>query len=129
MFYSLAASYAEEVGADYLVGGHNKDDLMIFRDTGTSFFELMESALRAGSELLSKKRMRILRPLQSRTKSQVVRLATSLGVPFELTWSCHLGGTEHCWNCRGCLGRINAFERAGILDPLRCNWRGKFLKE
>jgi len=119
VFYSLAASYAEEVGVDYVVGGHNKDDLKVFRDTGTNFFGLMEGALRAGSEILSKKRMRILRPLQSRTKSQVIRQAASLGVPFELTWSCHSSGTEHCWKCEGCLGRISAFERARVVDPLR----------
>lgn len=119
VFYSLAASYAEEVGADYIVGGHNKDDLGVFRDTGAAFFERMEGALRAGSQILSRRRMRILRPLQARTKPQVIRLAESLGVPLELTWSCHSGGGEHCWKCEGCKGRARSFERAGVTDPLR----------
>jgi 7-cyano-7-deazaguanine synthase len=119
VFYSLAASYAEEAGADYIVGGHNKDDLSVFRDSGRVFFDRLEGALRAGSERLSRKHFRILTPLQSWTKTQVIRLAASLGVPFELTWSCHMEGTKHCWKCEGCVGRTRSFVGAGVADPLR----------
>jgi 7-cyano-7-deazaguanine synthase len=118
VFYSLAASYAEETGADYIVGGHNKDDLKVFRDAGPAFFESMEAALWAGSKALKRRRLRILRPLQARTKPQVIRIAASIGVPFELTWSCHSNGTLHCWRCEGCLNRIRSFDEAGVPDPL-----------
>jgi 7-cyano-7-deazaguanine synthase len=125
VFYSLAASYAEESGADYIVGGHNRDDLRVFRDAGGAFFESLEGALWAGSEILKQKRIRILRPLRARTKPQVIRLGASLGVPFELTWSCHAAGTAHCWKCDGCLNRVRSFDAAGINDPLRASAPGK----
>lgn len=118
VFYSLAASYAEEVGADVIVGGHNKDDLKTFRDASSSFFTGLERVLREGSKVLEVKRTRILRPLRAHTKPQVIRLASSIGVPLELTWSCHSGGTKHCWRCDGCLGRADSFRRAGVPDPL-----------
>ena len=125
VFYSLAASYAEESGVDYLVGGHNRDDLHVFRDAGETFFESLEKALWAGSEILKRKRIRILRPLRTRTKPQVIQLGASLGVPFELTWSCHSAGTAHCWKCEGCLNRARSFDKAGVDDPLRASATGK----
>ncbi len=119
VFYSLAASYAEEVRADCIVGGHNRDDLKVFRDVSPAFFSGLERAIWTGSKILERKRTRILRPLRSKSKPQVIRLASSLGVPLELTWSCHRDGGRHCWRCDGCRARAGAFERAGVADPLK----------
>lgn len=119
IFYSLAASYAEEVGADLIVGGHNKDDVKTFADATPAFFDGLERAFRVGSPILRKRRTRILQPLSKKTKAQVVRLASSLEVPLELTWSCHREGGSHCWECDGCRVRIAAFEEASVVDPLR----------
>jgi 7-cyano-7-deazaguanine synthase len=118
VFYSLAASFAEEVRADCIVGGHNKDDLKVFRDVAPRFFSNLEKAFWAGSRILSERKTRILRPLSFKSKPEVIRLASSLGVPLGLTWSCHRDGAAHCWRCEGCLGRAGSFERAGIPDPL-----------
>ena len=119
VFYSLAAGYAEELRADCIVGGHNKDDLKVFRDVSQAFFSSLEKAFWAGSGILSERRTRILRPLASKSKPEVIRLAASLGVPLGLTWSCHRDGAAHCWRCEGCRGRTSSFERAGLPDPLR----------
>jgi 7-cyano-7-deazaguanine synthase len=119
VFYSIAASYAEEVSADCIVGGHNRDDLKVFRDVAPRFFSSLEKAFWAGSEILSERKTRILRPLSSKSKPDVIRLAVSLGVPLGLTGSCHRDGEAHCWRCEGCLGRTKSFERAGIADPLK----------
>jgi 7-cyano-7-deazaguanine synthase len=118
IFYSFAASYAEEVGAVLLVGGHNRDDEEVFVDVRTVFFASLERALKAGSSILRRNRMRIGRPLKRMTKPEVVRLAGSIGVPLELTWSCHSDGREHCWKCDGCRSRRESFRRAGVTDPL-----------
>ncbi|MDV3244886.1 MAG: 7-cyano-7-deazaguanine synthase [Nitrososphaerales archaeon] len=119
IYYSLAASYAEELRADCIVGGHTKDDLKVFRDAGPAFFASLEEAFWAGSKILSGKRTRILRPLRLMSKPEVIKLAASLDVPLELTWSCHRDGAVHCWRCQGCQGRLRSFERAGVPDPLR----------
>ncbi len=129
IFYSFAASYAEEVGADYVVGGHNKDDTEVFRDVSARFFASLEKAMWAGSKLLAERRTTILTPLRAKTKPEVVRLADSIGVPLSLTWSCHRDGAEHCWRCGGCLARLKAFNTAGLPDPLRKpTWAEKSLK-
>jgi 7-cyano-7-deazaguanine synthase len=118
IFYSLAASYAEETGADSIVGGHNKDDEKVFADVSRRFFTSLQGALRAASPVLGRSGLRIVRPLSRLTKSEVVRFASSLDVPLELTWSCHRDGRKHCWECDGCLSRRRAFQEAGVRDPL-----------
>jgi 7-cyano-7-deazaguanine synthase len=129
IFYSFAASYAEEVGASSVVGGHNKDDEKTFHDVGSGFFAALEEAFREASPALRARRIRISRPLKSKSKPQVVRLASSLGVPLELTWSCHRDGRGHCWECNGCLTRRESFARAGVPDPLVSLEGRKLLKQ
>lgn len=118
VFYSVAASFAEEVGADLIIGGHNRDDARTFPDAGPEFFTLLQGSFWAGSGVLKSKRTKIIRPLGGKTKVQVIRLAASLGVPLEETWSCHREGKTHCWECVGCLARTSSFGKAGVADPL-----------
>lgn len=118
IFYSVAGSYAEERRVPLIVGGHNRDDAKVFRDVREDFFDSLERTLWSGSTILKEQRTRIQRPLMNKTKVQVLKLAASLEVPFELTWSCHRDGSEHCWECAGCLSRLESFKEAGIDDPL-----------
>lgn len=119
IFYSLAASYAEELGSDYIIGGHNAEDKTMFDDTRPEFFRNFQMTLWSASKMLRERRTTILRPLQHMTKPEVVVKALELGVPLGLTWSCHKEGSEHCWQCDGCGRRISAFKMAGIEDPIR----------
>lgn len=118
IFYAIAGSYAEEKRISLIVGGHNRDDAKVFTDAKVDFFEALERMLWSGSTILDRQKTRIRRPLGTKTKVQVLKLAASLEVPFELTWSCHRNGTEHCWECAGCLSRLESFKEAGINDPL-----------
>jgi len=120
-FYSLAAAYAEETGCSCIVGGHNRDDLKLFEDTSDEFFAHLQKTLRVGSARLRERRLTIWRPLRRMPKVRVVSLAHRLGVPMELTWSCHMGGRTPCWHCSGCMARTRSFSEAGIEDPLRQN--------
>lgn len=116
IFYGLAGAFADETGAEAIIGGHNKDDKRIFEDAGDRFFASLQSAFQESSPRLAK--VRIVRPLKLYTKPEVVVLAAKLGVPLELTWSCHMGGARPCWRCEGCRGRVSSFKAAGVTDPL-----------
>ena len=129
IFYSFAASYAEEVGASLIVGGHNRDDGKVFEDVGSAFFGDLARAFRAASPILRRSEITIWRPLKDRSKPEVIRLAVSLRVPLDLTWSCHRSGGHHCWHCGGCLARERAFTAAGVPDPLALKSGGKLLKQ
>ena len=94
IYYSVASAFAEEVGAERVIGGHNSDDRGVFEDTADGFFRGLQRALRTGSVRLREQDFRISRPLRTMKKSEVVALAAKLGVPLEMTWSCHRG-REH----------------------------------
>jgi len=125
IFYSFAAAYAEETGSAFIVGGHNRDDLEVFDDVSPRFFGALQRAMLQSSPILRENKVRIVRPLGDKRKSEVVRLARSLGVPLELSWSCHRDGHEHCWKCEGCRSRMKAFHEAGVPDPLVSTRRAK----
>ncbi len=118
IFYAFAASYAEEVGAASIVGGHNRDDTAVFADVSPEFFGSLQKAFLTGSRILRRNRLKIVRPLEGLRKPEVIRLGASLGVPLEMTWSCHLDRVDHCWMCDGCLSRLRCFKEAGVRDPL-----------
>ncbi len=118
VFYSLAAAFAEEKGSDCLIGGHNADDRRVFDDVSEEFFANLKKTLTSASPRLRRRGLRILRPLSGLSKPEVVALAKEIGVPLELTWSCHRSGSTHCWRCDGCGGRTRAFAAAGVEDPL-----------
>jgi 7-cyano-7-deazaguanine synthase len=57
-------------------------------------------------------------PFVSVSKAEVVRTGLSLGVPYELTWSCYEGGEKPCGRCGTCIDRSAAFRACGTIDPL-----------
>lgn len=56
-------------------------------------------------------------PFMAATKADIVEMGTSLGVPFEATWSCYKGEELHCGTCPTCRARKEAFRMAGHADP------------
>eukprot|EP00752_Nemacystus_decipiens_P014523 g12932.t1 len=61
---------------------------------------------------------RIETPLAEMTDQQVIELGGQLGVDFSLAWSCSRPGETPCQACGACRRRAQAFEKAGMIDPL-----------
>ncbi len=118
VFYGIAASWAETIGARLIIGGHNKLDFMQFPDSTPEYFALFNRLLRIGTWAGKKHPIRILTPLSKMDKRQIVKLALKLGVPSELTWSCYMGRERACGTCEACKIRLNAFKEVGAIDPL-----------
>ncbi len=118
LIYSVAAYFAEIYGAELIVAGHNAEDANYFPDANARFRLYMSRALTLGTYIGRKRGLKVVAPLSKLTKTQVVKLGLSLGVPFEYTWSCHNNGDKPCGKCTGCLMRKRAFEELGIEDPL-----------
>lgn len=89
-------------------------DHPVYPDCRPEFIAALAPALRlchydSGVELWS--------PFVQKTKADLVRLGSALGVPFGETWSCYVGGNRPCGQCGTCQERIEAFQVAGIPDP------------
>lgn len=118
IFYSIAAHYAEYLGIRWIIGGHNGQDVAFFKDASRGYIEKMNALFREACLLCSNgMACEILLPLADMDRMGVIRLAMELGVPLELTWSCHRESDSHCSQCYACRQRLEAFGALGISDP------------
>ena len=118
---ALALAHAETIGARDVFVGVNAIDYSGYPDCRPEFIRAFEKlaalATKAGVEGA---KLRIHAPLQRLGKADIVRLGTSLGVPYALTLSCYdpVRG-KACGRCDACTLRRRGFEAAGVPDPTR----------
>jgi 7-cyano-7-deazaguanine synthase len=112
---SIAAGFAESVGAEGLVIAAHGGDHAIYPDCREDFMRAMGDAMRLGTYA----EIQLLRPFISHTKAQIAAEGGRLGVDFAQTWSCYKGGEVHCGRCGTCVERREAFLDAGLPDPTR----------
>ena len=119
IFLSYALGYAERVGAAHLYIGVNSVDYSGYPDCRPEFIRHFQAVADCSTEAASEgKRIEIVTPLQNLSKADIVRLATRLAVPLELTHSCYNGGEKACGVCDSCKLRLQGFAAAGIKDPI-----------
>ena len=119
IFYGIAASYAETLGADRIIFGSNADDAKELPDARQNFIQLMNELVKAGTRAGSEGVfIEIVNPLIELSKTDVLKLAAKLKVPLQLTWSCYENAKTPCGKCRGCRMRSEAFTATGMTDPL-----------
>lgn len=112
---SIAAGYAESIGAEGLVIAAHSGDHAIYPDCRESFMQAMASAIGEGTY----EKIQLLRPFIAMDKTKIALRGTELGVDFSETWSCYKGGEIHCGVCGTCVERREAFLLAGLPDPTR----------
>lgn len=110
---SIAAGYAESVGAEGVVIAAHAGDHAIYPDCRETFMKSMGASIEAGTYA----GIRLLRPFIGLTKARIVAIGAELGVDYSRTWSCYKGGDRHCGRCGTCVERREAFQKAGITDP------------
>lgn len=115
IFYSVSAYLAETHRCDVIVGGHNLEDQEDFPDAAASFVSQLEKLT---NEALLTRKIRIELPLAGWTKQQVLERARDWRVPLQHTWSCYWDTALPCGKCASCLERAEAFQGAGMIDPL-----------
>jgi 7-cyano-7-deazaguanine synthase len=121
VFLSLALGWAEALEASAIVIGANAIDYSGYPDCRPAYLEAFEAlaklATRAG---LEGRAIRILAPLLTLSKAEIVRRGTALGLDYGLTHSCYDPGLDGrpCGRCDSCRLRARGFQEAGIPDPL-----------
>jgi len=113
IFLSVAVSYAAGIGAQTIFYGAHGSDAEFYPDCREEFYKSMEQTARLGTEM----NIAIKAPFSGIPKSELIKIGSSLGVPFQLTWSCYLDGAKHCGKCESCVNRKKAFKEAGVADP------------
>ncbi len=119
IFLSSALSYAEAIGAKAVFIGSHAQDYSGYPDCRPGFYHAFRKAAARGTKRGAQKNsIAIKTPLIMKNKAGIIRLGMSLGVPFELTWSCYSGSLKPCGKCDSCYYRAKGFNEAGIEDPL-----------
>lgn len=119
VFLSLALAYAETLDADAIFLGANAVDYSGYPDCRPEYIAAFQKlATLAIKAVVGRKTVRIVAPLLTLSKADIVKTGVALRVPFEKTWSCYRGGTKACGKCDSCLLRLKGFHVAGVQDPL-----------
>jgi 7-cyano-7-deazaguanine synthase len=120
IFLSFALSFAESICAKAIFIGAHAQDYSGYPDCRPEFFRAFNRVIARGTKAgVEKRKIEIKTPLINKTKSEIIKLANRLKVPFVLTWSCYQGGESPCGECDSCYYRAKGFKEAGIEDPLQ----------
>lgn len=134
---SITAGFAESNDCDGLALGIQKIDSYSYWDTTPEFYEAVENVLK----LNRKYPIHFVAPFLNLSKIEEIKLGVELGVDFGKTWTCYdpkvietetvyerepAGGRnaeyiDHyvpCGVCPSDFERKNAFEKAGVNDPI-----------
>lgn len=114
--FMLAAAGAVAIArkADRLAYGAHAGDHTIYPDCRPEFVEAMQHAF----GICDWHSLGLYAPYINMTKGDICARGATLGVPYEKTWTCYVGGEKPCGKCGSCTERAEAFEFAGIPDPL-----------
>ncbi len=112
----IAVAWAEIIGADSIFIGANQLDSSGYPDCRQEFYDAYQNVINLGTK--PETNIRIITPLINLSKKEIVLKGHSLGVPFELTWSCYKNSHRACGVCDSCLLRLKGFAEANMEDPI-----------
>jgi len=116
VFVSMAAAYAEYLGAEKIYVGFNAEEAQSYPDNRPEFVDRFNSLLQRSVASFSRPPV-IVSPLLHLFKADIVRKGLEVGAPLEMSWSCYLEGPKHCGRCESCQHRQRGFREAGADDP------------
>lgn len=112
---ALAQSIYPDDDVDIYLGAHSDDAAgRAYADCSEEFTSAMNTAIVIGTY----GKVRVVAPLVNLNKAGVVKLGLSIGVPYNLTYSCYNGREKACGRCGTCIDRLNAFKANGVQDPI-----------
>lgn len=110
LLINVAACYAENVTADWVVCGFNREEGVDFPDNTREFVE----AINLGLSYSTLNQVKLISLVQDMDKVEIVTAARSLGIDMSLIWSCYRPGDKPCGQCPSCLRNIEAYKKVGI---------------
>jgi 7-cyano-7-deazaguanine synthase len=113
---SIAASWAEAIGATSIYIGAVAEDSSGYPDCRPEFYAAFQQAIDAGTK--PETTVSIRTPVINIRKAEIVLKGKELAAPLELTWSCYTSETEACGECDSCALRLKAFREANAVDPI-----------
>jgi len=120
VFLSLALAMAETRGAGAIVLGVNAIDYSGYPDCRPEFLDAFQEVARLGTKAgIEGHGIKLVAPLATLSKAEIIRLGLSLGLDYGLTTSCYDPARDGrpCSRCDSCLLRAAGFAAVGATDP------------
>ena len=113
IFLSVAVGHAWSIGAEQVATAIHAGDHAIYPDCRPEFLDAFNAMVKTASDGFV--RPQVVAPFVTISKTEIAKIGQTLGVPWELTWSCYKGGERHCGVCGTCVERHEALALVG--DP------------
>ncbi|MBT9166880.1 MAG: 7-cyano-7-deazaguanine synthase [Syntrophomonadaceae bacterium] len=111
---AAACAIADAESFSHIALGTNLEESGSYPDNTDEFIEIMDKA----SILGTMAKARVIAPVSTLVKHEIVKLGLEIGAPLHLTWSCYHAGDIHCGECGPCFMRRAAFEANNVQDPV-----------
>ena len=119
LMLSMAAAFADgffegDEPIELYIGVHADDAVVsAYPDCSAEFVDAISQAILIGTY----DRVKVIAPFVKFNKASVVKFGLSIGVPYQLTWSCYDDGDKPCGKCATCIDRAAAFKANRTVDP------------
>jgi 7-cyano-7-deazaguanine synthase len=120
IFLALALGFAEAREASEIWLGVNAVDFSGYPDCRPEFLDAFQQVIWTGTRSgVEHREPRIVAPLATMSKADIIRRGVALGVDYSLTHSCYDPAADGraCGHCDSCRLRRLGFEEAGVADP------------
>jgi len=104
VFLNVAATFAESMGAKWVIPGFNREEATTFPDNSQEFVEAVNRSL----SFSTRSQVEVRCFTSALDKRAIYRRARELGADFSLMWPCYSGEEKPCGQCESCL----RFQRA-----------------
>ena len=117
VFFNVAASFAEYLKADCVVGGFNKEEAKTFPDNSHEFAKALDQSFFYSTQ----NHVTFKSFSMNQTKKEIFEKALELNIDIFNLWPCYLGGDDICEHCESC----QRFLEAGFKNFLKESKRKK----
>lgn len=120
IFLSLALGYAEAREAQEIWIGVNAIDFSGYPDCRPEFLDAFQRVIVTGTRSgVEHGEPRLIAPLVTMSKADIIQRGRALGVDYSLTHSCYDPDEQGfaCGHCDSCILRKRGFEESGVADP------------
>jgi len=120
IFLAVALGLAEAREAGEIWLGVNAVDYSGYPDCRPDFIDAFQQVIVRGTRSgIERGQPRIVTPLMTMTKADIIRRGVELGVDYAITHSCYDPDAtgRACGHCDSCLLRKHGFGEAGVRDP------------
>jgi 7-cyano-7-deazaguanine synthase len=113
---SIAVSWAEVIKAEKIFIGAVEQDSPNYPDCRAEYYNAFNRLVKVGTRPSTN--IKVVTPLLSMNKSEIVKKGIELNAPLHLTWSCYVNNDRACGRCQSCMLRLKAFKDAGVEDKI-----------